>query len=564
MLRSKPPPLTFFSLRQSSTASNDTPRSSSNRMTTSRRLKTSKKHTILMVSDFFYPRLGGVEMHIWSLSQCLLSQGHKVVVLTRQYDDRRGVRWMTNGLKVYYLPALIMGDAVALPTNLFNFPMFRQIVIREGITIVHAHQATAMMGHACMFHAGTMGIPCVYTDHSLFSFNELLPILLHIFSVFSLQGASHCIAVSHTCRENLCMRAHLQPNTVSTIPNAIDPKLFVPDMSRRGDGLTVDERVNIVILSRLVYRKGIHIAVRVIPRICAKYPNAYFIIGGDGDKKLMVLEMIEQHRLFDRVEILGAIKHSDVRSVLTRGHIFLNCSLTESFCIAILEAACCGLHVVSTNVGGVPEVLPPDDITYAAAATPDAVEMALDTVMRRVRNLPSPWEVHQRICGCYSWHSVARRTVKVYDHVSAMPMLGVRSRLAKYWHAMQWHFRLAVIWIVMTDWLWYGLLCWLWPEKSIEKARNLDIVKWMRKGGGVRGEGDGNGNGDGDGGKKSGKKEGGGAGGSSSSGSSSSSSSSCSSAGIGSGAGGGVRSASAHNMGGESDDWMIGGGVEME
>lgn len=42
--------------------------------------------------------------------------------------------------------------------------------------------------------------------------------------------------------------------------------------------------------------------------------------------------------------------------MLVRGHIFLNCSLTESFCIAILEAACCGLFVVSTRVGGVPEV----------------------------------------------------------------------------------------------------------------------------------------------------------------------------------------------------------------
>jgi phosphatidylinositol glycan class A protein len=36
----------------------------------------------------------------------------------------------------------------------------------------------------------------------------------------------------------------------------------------------------------------------------------------------------------------------------------LNTSLTESFCIAILEAACCGLLVVTTDVGGVPEVLP--------------------------------------------------------------------------------------------------------------------------------------------------------------------------------------------------------------
>lgn len=53
-----------------------------------------------MVCDFFYPRLGGVEMHIWSLSQCLLRRGHRVVVITHGYDNRKGVRYMTNGLKV--------------------------------------------------------------------------------------------------------------------------------------------------------------------------------------------------------------------------------------------------------------------------------------------------------------------------------------------------------------------------------------------------------------------------------------------------------------------------------
>ena len=50
--------------------------------------------------------------------------------------------------------------------------------------------------------------------------------------------------------------------------------------------------------------------------------------------------------------------------MLVRGHIFLNCSLTESFCIAIVEAACCGLFVVSTRVGGVVEVLPDSMTTF--------------------------------------------------------------------------------------------------------------------------------------------------------------------------------------------------------
>ncbi len=72
----------------------------------------------------------------------------------------------------------------------------------------------------------------------------------------------------------------------------------------------------------------------------------------------------------NRVELLGGIPSTKVREVLVRGHIFLNTSLTEAFCIAILgiinyyfkyiEAASCGLLVVTTDVGAVSEVLPSD------------------------------------------------------------------------------------------------------------------------------------------------------------------------------------------------------------
>jgi glycosyltransferase involved in cell wall biosynthesis len=55
-----------------------------------------------MVCDFFYPRLGGVEMHIWSLSQQLIRLGHKVIVITHAYDNRKGVRYLPGPLKVYY------------------------------------------------------------------------------------------------------------------------------------------------------------------------------------------------------------------------------------------------------------------------------------------------------------------------------------------------------------------------------------------------------------------------------------------------------------------------------
>lgn len=61
-------------------------------------------HRVLLVSDFFLPNAGGVEVHIYALAQCLIARGHAVCVLTRAYGARGGVRVLTNGLRVYYAP----------------------------------------------------------------------------------------------------------------------------------------------------------------------------------------------------------------------------------------------------------------------------------------------------------------------------------------------------------------------------------------------------------------------------------------------------------------------------
>lgn len=55
--------------------------------------------------------------------------------------------------------------------------------------------------------------------------------------------------------------------------------------------------------------------------ICIK---VRFIVGGDGPKRVRLEEMREKHSLQDRVEMLGAVPHARVRSVLISGHIFLN------------------------------------------------------------------------------------------------------------------------------------------------------------------------------------------------------------------------------------------------
>lgn len=70
--------------------------------------------------------------------------------------------------------------------------------------------------------------------------------------------------------------------------------------------------------------------------------TTYMHPGGDGPKLPLLAATIEEWGLGDRVQLLGAVRHDDVRALLIRGDIFINCSLTEAFCMALVEAAAAG------------------------------------------------------------------------------------------------------------------------------------------------------------------------------------------------------------------------------
>ena len=148
--------------------------------------------------------------------------------------------------------------------------------------------------------------------------------------------------------------------------------------------MTDNETIKIVYVSRLQYRKGVDLLIGVIPRILKQFGNVKFIVGGEGDKMVILREMIKRYNIADRVEVLGMLKPNEVRATLQRGHIFLNTSLTESFCMANLEAACAGLLIVSTNVGGVPEVLPGHMIKFAQPNL-EAIFLRLSEAIREIK-----------------------------------------------------------------------------------------------------------------------------------------------------------------------------------
>lgn len=422
-------------------------------------------------------------MHIWSLAQELIKMGHKVIIISHTYPGpiteskktrRAGVRYLPGPLKVYYCPMFPFVDSDVFPTFSATLPLLRNIIIREGIEILHAHQATSVMALECCMFASTLNIASVYTDHSLFGFDDIASLHLNTVLTTILATVDACICVSHTCRKNLVLRAELDPASVHVIPNAVDADKFTPDVSMRSRASSDDDRVKVVVVSRLVYRKGVDLLVGIIPPICRMFPNVDFIIGGDGSKKLALEEMVEREQLQERVEFLGAVPHKGVRDVLVRGHVFLNCSLTESFCIALLEAACSGLFAVSTNVGGVPEVLPPDMINLSEPTVPAMVESLADAIRNKVHSSATdPYTFHERIRSMYSWRRVAEQTVGIYEKVMYMPRLTFLQRLERYATCGEIFGGSISCLLCITVHFVYLVLEWYYPREGIDVVPDL-------------------------------------------------------------------------------------------
>ncbi|KAF8880060.1 glycosyltransferase family 4 protein [Infundibulicybe gibba] len=450
--------------------------------------------TIAMISDFFHPNIGGVESHIYMLSANLIRRGHKVIVITHSHaPNRAGIRWLLPGLKVYHIPFPTIASSATLP-NFFTFlPYFRTIILREHVHLIHAHAGLSSLGHEGILHAHLMGVRTVFTDHSLFGFEDAASILTNKLLAGTLRNVDAVICVSNTGRENTVLRGQLfehyndddTTNTTSTlsvrrnvyvIPNALVADQFKPAPPPSQD------TINIIVLSRLAYRKGVDLLVATAPRICKAFPNVRFIVGGDGPKSVDLLQMREKHLLQDKIELLGPVKHADVRDVLIRGHIFLNTSLTESFGIAILEAACAGLYVVSTRVGGVPEILPSDMICFAEPEE-DALIQSLTTAISYIsEGGHDPFKAHERVREFYDWREVAQRTEGVYKGVMESRQIELIERMRR---TMQLGRFAGIIYtiILVVDCLWFSILEWLYPREDLDFVKDhWDVGQLARLG----------------------------------------------------------------------------------
>ena len=282
--------------------------------------------------------------------------------------------------------------------------------------------------------------------------------------IFSLIRESEFLDSKYDLSLLAVLRSGVPKGNVSVIPNAVDCDIFQPDY-KRAYNVRVKKKVVIVIGSRLVYRKGIDLVAAILPRICDKDFDGVtvdFVIGGDGPKRIVLEETIEKYGLQSRVQMLGEMCHSDVRDhLLIKGDIFLNTSLTEAFCMAILEAVACGLTVVSTKVGGIPEVLPERYIRFVEPEV-KSIERGLVRAVHEViaHRQPSKEECHNFVKNTYDWRDVAERTHLVYDSIMCQKRKALPKKVRNLWECgrvagplMAVLYLFCHYWIMILDYL---------------------------------------------------------------------------------------------------------------
>lgn len=376
---------------------------------------------IAMISDYFYPRLGGVENHILNLSKELRKIGHEIVIITNANTGISGVHYI-EGFKTYYLTLFTMFSGSVFPTIISSALPVVEILLAERIEVAHGHQCSTLALEG-LFHSRILGIPTCFTNHSLVKTETVGGVVTASTFKMTVKNTDRIICVSSATKYNTMDRLGIKENQIKVIPNAVTEE-FKPETAENSNGLIV-----ISVVTRLTTRKGSILLAEILPAICAIDERIRIVIAGEGEKKELLEQTVERHRLNRKVTFLGGIDRLKVKDLLNRSHLFLNTSLTDAFCISIIEAAACGLYVVSTNVDGIGEVLPKDMITLV---NPTGSEI-ITGIRSSIPKIPNyNREVsHRRVHSMYRWSDIAEKTDRIYKEITERSIAKKRPKITK-------------------------------------------------------------------------------------------------------------------------------------
>jgi polysaccharide biosynthesis protein VpsI len=112
----------------------------------------------------------------------------------------------------------------------------------------------------------------------------------------------------------------------------------------------------LLFLGRLGERKGVHDLIEALPAVIKQVPDLKIILGGDGDLERFRLQA-ESAGILSHVEFAGWIGSERKFQLLASSTAFVLPSYNEGFPVGIIEAMACGIPIVATTVGGIPDAI---------------------------------------------------------------------------------------------------------------------------------------------------------------------------------------------------------------
>jgi len=213
-------------------------------------------------------------------------------------------------------------------------------------------------------------------------------------------------------------RAHgVDPERIRVVPVGVDPSHWrpVPDVARVPGRLMTTASADVAM-------KGLAHLLEALAKVRTERPDTELVVVGQPVADGRVARMIERLGVEKSVRFVGGVSDEEIVRLYAEAEIAVVPSLYEGFSLPAIEAMACGVPVIATTGGAIPEVVGKDGTTAVlvppgdAGALKTAILDLLDDSERRTR-VGEAGRV--RATERYSWRAAASRTVEVYREVLA-------------------------------------------------------------------------------------------------------------------------------------------------
>ncbi|NLN38606.1 MAG: glycosyltransferase family 4 protein [Smithella sp.] len=219
---------------------------------------------------------------------------------------------------------------------------------------------------------------------------------------------SHIITVSDFTKKDIAKEFCLDENKFRVVHNGINNEFFYPRQNgpRPANSLIVTNSADTPL-------KGLNFLLEAVAQVRLRQPLTLTVIG-QPKKDGIIENLVKELKLEDIVHFTGRIENEEFANYYAKSSVAVVPSLYEGFGIPAAEAMACGVPLISTSGGALPEVVgnaglivPPGD----SKALADAIVRLLNSAEERSKYAQAGLE---RVHAVFSWKKAAREVVDVY------------------------------------------------------------------------------------------------------------------------------------------------------